>query len=649
MMIASAQSNPAGAVLDGPTGAAFSDRGPSATHSIELQTESELLKVAYGNLVNGALASIGGVMAFSLALTAAHPGQAQAPWVAAMAAITLYQLRLARAFARAKPDPDEVSRWSSRFVIATTLTGIAWGASAWIFPTLGPRSPVAIIHVLLLAGLATGSARLLLPLRQSCIGFLAVVMFPVAARFFSEVNPAGITAGGCVLLFIATMISAIIHNHKTLATAVTLRLEREALTRTLQAENRIREGREAELREARARAESANRAKGEFLATISHEIRTPMNGVLGMLRVVRDTPLNEDQRHYLKTASDSAESLLALLNDVLDFSKIEAGRLEIEPAPFPPSTTARAVTDLMLTRARDKGLQFDLQLSDNLPGAVIGDATRVRQILVNLIGNAIKFTERGRVELSVICAERTDSQAVLHFTVRDTGIGIDSNALEKLFKPFTQAEASMTRRYGGTGLGLAISLRLAQAMGGALQVQSTLNRGSVFRLILPCRLPDGIKSPDVADVPSFVAPALGGRVLVVEDDSVNQQVMELFLRKLNVTTSFALDGEVAVSTAIAEPFDVVLMDCQLPGIDGLEATRRIRQKLGGKPLRIIAVTANASPHVREACLAAGMDDFLTKPVRFELLASVLERNLAAQASKENANGIRSPALAAGRS
>ena len=250
------------------------------------------------------------------------------------------------------------------------------------------------------------------------------------------------------------------------------------------------------------------------------------------------------------------------------------------------------------------------------------------------------------MELSVICAERNESHAVLHFTVRDTGIGIDSNALEKLFHPFTQAEASMTRRYGGTGLGLVISLRLAQAMGGALQVQSTLNRGSVFRLILPCKLPDGIKAPEIPDVPSFVAPTLAGHVLVVEDDSVNQQVMDLFLRKLHVTPSFALDGEVAVTTAISEPFDVVLMDCQLPGIDGLEATRRIRQKLGGKPLRIIAVTANASPHVREACLAAGMDDFLTKPVRFELLASVLERNLAGQASKENASRIRSPALSA---
>jgi CheY-like chemotaxis protein len=354
-----------------------------------------------------------------------------------------------------------------------------------------------------------------------------------------------------------------------------------------------------------------------------------MNGVLGMLRVVRDTNLSPEQRGYIKTASDSAEALLLLLNDVLDFSKIEAGRLELEHAPFQPSTVAKAVNDLMHARARDKGLQFDLQIADQLPGAIIGDSTRLRQILVNLIGNAIKFTERGRVELSVACPERNATKAVMQFTVTDTGIGIDSAALERLFKPFTQADNSMSRRYGGTGLGLAISMRLAQAMGGALQVQSTINKGTTFRLLLPCQLPDvAVAVARDEDTPRFVTPSLRGRVLVVEDDSVNQQVIDLFLKKLNVIPKFAGDGEAAIATATAETFDVILMDCQLPGIDGMETTRRIRKKLeGGRPVKIIALTANASTHVREACLAAGMDDFLTKPVRFELLANVLQRNL----------------------
>ena len=232
------------------------------------------------------------------------------------------------------------------------------------------------------------------------------------------------------------------------------------------------------------------------------------------------------------------------------------------------------------------------------------------------------------MELDVTCAERTDTSAVLHFTVTDTGIGIDSSALDRLFKPFTQADHTLGRRYGGTGLGLAISVRLAQAMGGLLQVKSTLNQGTTFRLILPCKLPDAVTPALLEDAARFVTPALRGRVLVVEDDSVNRQVIELFLKKMRVSPKFAYDGESAVKLAAAETFDVILMDCQLPGIDGIETTRRIRRKLeGGRPLKIIALTANANRSIRDACLAAGMDDFLTKPVRLEYLVDVLQRNL----------------------
>ena len=232
------------------------------------------------------------------------------------------------------------------------------------------------------------------------------------------------------------------------------------------------------------------------------------------------------------------------------------------------------------------------------------------------------------MELNVACAERSDNGAVMHFTVVDTGIGIDSSALERLFKPFTQADHSMGRRYGGTGLGLAISVRLAQAMGGLLQVKSTLNQGTTFRLILPCKLPDAVTPAQLDDASRFVTPTLRGRVLVVEDDVVNRQVIELFLRKMRVSPKFAYDGEAAVKLAAAETFDVILMDCQLPGIDGMETTRRIRRKLeGGRPLKIIALTANTGRNIRDACLAAGMDDFLTKPVRLEFLVDVLQRNL----------------------
>jgi signal transduction histidine kinase len=601
-------------------------RTPS--HPVEIKTRVELVRMAFRALNSGTWVSIAlaivfaGAAAMTDSLSAVVVG-----WLGFMLVVCGYRLWLSRAFTKADPGPENTPRWALRFLVSVVLTGAGWGFTAWMFPFLQRQSPFVVPHVFLLAGLSTGSARLMLPMRKGTVAYLIAIMTPMAITFLSAGDLLGITLAGAVVIYVVVMSSATLHFHRTLSDALVMRFEREALAEALTAENNRREAREAELDEAREKAESASSAKGEFLAVISHEIRTPMNGVLGMLRVVRDTQLSPEQHGYLKTASDSAESLLLLLNDVLDFSKIESGRLELENAPFPPASTAKSIADLMLARARDKGLQFDLKLGDNLPGVIIGDSARLRQILVNLLGNAIKFTERGSVELAVACVERTPTRAVMHFTVTDTGIGIDSAAQARLFKPFTQADASMSRRYGGTGLGLVISMRLAQAMGGAIQVQSKLNQGTTFRLLLPCQLPELSAAPRHEEGPRFVTPSLKGRVLVVEDDAVNRQVIDLFLKKMGITASFAPDGEEAIAAATTKEFDLVLMDCQLPGIDGLEATRQIRAKLGEKKLTIIALTANASTHVREACLTAGMDDFLSKPVRFELLAAALQRNL----------------------
>lgn len=599
----------------------------SREHPIEVRTRVELVNMAFRGFAAATYASAATALAVSLVLHTQEPAALVWGWCGFILIIYSYQLWLTYRFKAAAPTPEQSPSWGFRFIVSSTLSGVAWGATVWLFPILHHGGAFSIGHVLILAGITAGSSRLLLPLRKGSMVFLFMVMAPLAARFFADGDRVGLALGICVLFFTLYIASATLRNHQTLSEALVMRFERETLAKELTAENVRRSSREVELQEARERAESASRAKGEFLATISHEIRTPMNGVLGMLGIVRDTPLSVEQRSYLKTAADSAEALLLLLNDVLDFSKIEAGRLDLEHAPFSPVTVAKAISDLMLARVRDKGLQFELHLGENLPSAILGDSPRIRQILVNLIGNAIKFTERGRVDLTVNCVERVANKATLHFTVTDTGIGIDSAALERLFKPFTQADTSMSRRYGGTGLGLAISMRLAQAMGGAIQVQSALNQGSTFRLILPCRLPNVTAIPFPSSEVRFVTPKLSGRVLVVEDDAVNQQVIDLFLKKMNLNATFALDGESAITAATSASFDLILMDCQLPGIDGLEATRKIREKLDGKPVKIIALTANASTHVREACFSAGMDDFLSKPVRFEILANLLQQNL----------------------
>jgi signal transduction histidine kinase len=315
-----------------------------------------------------------------------------------------------------------------------------------IFLVLHHGSLLGSMHMLMLAGITAGASRLPLPMRKGTVVYLVAILAPVATFCFWLGDLRGMISGACVVMFGFFIAHSTRRHHQTLSDALVKSFERESMAEQLTAEVARREAREVELRETSEKAELASKAKSEFLAVISHEIRTPMNGVLGMLRVARDTDLTPEQRGYLRTASGSAEALLLLLNDVLDFSKIEAGGLELESAPFPPATMARSVVELLHARARDKGLALELMLGGNLPGVIIGDSARMRQVLVNLVGNAIKFTEKGKVELFVDCVERTPTKAMMHFTVNDTGIGIDSAAQERLFKPFTQADSSMSRK-----------------------------------------------------------------------------------------------------------------------------------------------------------------------------------------------------------
>ena len=605
---------------------------PPAFHG---EIQAQLTALLYRNARTGQTVNILVATALAILSYLERPQPLLFAWWILICILSFGRWMMAKRYAYLLPATYEAHAWRTRYVFSIAASSVLWLSGVALLMWSGSDN-LRFMVGMSLAGMVAGAVPVLSPVYMAFRLYATTILLGVALLSFSyATEPVHWIFGILTLVFLwATLRSAKLFN-ETLESSIRLGLEKSHLA--------------MDLEQARQAAEAASYAKSRFLATMSHEIRTPMNGILGMAQLLMQPGLKAAEREdYARTILTSGQTLQTLLNDILDFSKIEAGKLALESGAFEPQQVIHETALLFAEMAAQKGLRLDA-ISHDLPRhRYLGDSHRLRQMLSNLVSNALKFTERGQIQIEVRETGGNEHEAVLEFSVTDTGIGIPADKRDILFLPFSQADDSTTREYGGTGLGLSIVRSLAEMMGGTVGVESQVGEGSRFWFSIRAGLVaagEDTRHEQRATAkpasPPESSSLLSGRVLVAEDNPVNRKVITALLNKLGLTVFIAEDGSQCLDAVMhGDRIDLILMDVQMPVLDGLAATARIRaweQENQRPALPIVALTADAFEEDRQRCLAAGMNGFLPKPVAVADLRAVLHQWLGPGSAGPNAN------------
>lgn len=586
-------------------------QGPSAVHRarIEKQVAEERVAIVYALTPTPVLAGLAFATLVAVVQWPYRPAWLVLGWLALKYLVGGTRFFDGRRFEALRSRDERLDHWRRRSLLLLTLDGLIWGSMGVLFMPAEAPGVRAVMLASLIGIAGVGVFSYASDARGGLLLLVSVLMPSMVYQALRNTDDGWLASIG-LAIYLAMMCLEARRTEGRVVEMLRLRFENACIAE--------------ERHQAMLLSQHASAAKSRFLATVSHEMRTPLNGIMGMTQLLQRSALSAQQREQVDIIAHSSRHLQSVIGDLLDLSRIEFGKLALDDEPLLLEDTVREVTGLLQAVAQDKGLRCTVEFAPSLPGWVMGDASRIKQVLHNLLGNAIKFTARGEVTLQVM---RDGGDLV--FRVRDTGEGVPQAMSERIFEAFEQGPSAAVDGRAGTGLGLTISRRLARAMGGDVACEPTFSRGASFVFRVPCRLPSAVPTAS-SPMPALRGAPAAGTVLVVDDNAVNALVASAMLETAGLTVEVAEDGESALQRMARGGIDVVLMDCQLPGIDGWEATRRWRgQEPPGERLPIIALTANAVVGDRDRCLRAGMDDYLAKPVQMDELIAVVTRHLSA--------------------